>query len=90
MNEEELFLKTDQLNYVPKLLCRYKLCGQDIQRLHEEATAIKRWPLTPGFVLRPDGIPLSISATEQAYEIFDGITEEAEVLAKHHHPRQVS
>ena len=72
-----------------KFLCRHKLCGKNIQRLNDEAPAIKRWPLTPGYVLRPDGIPVSESATEQAYEIFNGITEEAEYLAKHHHPRQV-
>ena len=78
---------------------RYKLFGNgDIQRLHEDAgLAIKRWPLTAGYILRPDGIPISESASEQAYEIFNGIAEEAENLARlrlqHHeadrHSRQV-
>lgn len=57
-----------------------------MERLHEEAgSAIRRWPLTPGYILRPDGIPLSESATEQAYEIFHGIVDEVQFLAKHHH-----
>ena len=73
---------------------RYKLFGDggEIQRLHEDAgSAIKRWPLTPGYILRPDGVPISESASEQAYEIFNGIAEEAENLARlrHDHPRQV-
>lgn len=51
--------------------------------------AIKRWPLTPGYILRPDGIPISEAATEQAYEIFNGIADEAEYLARHHDPKQV-
>ena len=50
---------------------------------------LKRWPLTPGYILRPDGIPLSEAATEQVYEIFNGITSEAENFAKNHDPRQV-
>jgi hypothetical protein len=73
-------------------LKRYKLLGDDIQRLHEteETLAIRRWPLTPGYIHRPDGVPLSESATEQAYEIFNGIAEEAEFQAKHHSKGQVN
>ena len=69
---------------------RFKLCGDDdINRLHEDVSILKRWPLTPGYILRPDGIPLSEAATEQVYEIFNGITSEAENFAKNHDPRQV-
>ena len=75
---------------------RYKLFGDggEIQRLHEDAgSAIKRWPLTPGYILRPDGVPISESASEQAYEIFNGIAEEAENSRlrpqDQRHPRQV-
>ena len=41
-------------------------------------------------IFRPDGIPISESATEQAYEIFNGITQEAENMAKNHDPKQVN
>ena len=43
-----------------------------------------------GYILRPDGIPISEAATEQAYELFNGILDEAEYLAKHHDPQQSS
>ena len=35
-------------------------------------------------------MPLSEAATEQVYEIFNGITSEAEYLTRNRDPRQVS
>ena len=79
------------LSYLICTLIRFKLCGgEDIQRLHEDVGILKRWPLTPGYILRPDGIPLCEAATEQVYEIFNGIASEAEYLAKNHDPKQVN
>ena len=83
------FSDSEKLN----LSFRYKLFGDgkkcEIQRLHEDAgSAIKRWPLTPGYILRPDGVPISESASEQAYEIFNGIAEEAENLARLRHDQR--
>ena len=84
----ELIIQNQRRSYI--LTYRFKLCGDDdINRLHEDVSILKRWPLTPGYILRPDGIPLSEAATEQVYEIFNGITSEAENFAKNHDPRQV-
>lgn len=74
-------------NSVYNLANKLKLVGEDVQRLHDSelGEALKRWPLTPGYILRPDGFPLTEEATEQAYEIFNSVAEEAEKVGQLHH-----
>ena len=75
-------------NCIACVSARYRLFGEteDVRRLHEEAddsgdggeNLLRRWPTTKGYFYKPDGLPLSCSASRHAYDIFNRILDEAD------------
>ena len=52
-----------------------------MQRLHEdtdEDNLLRRWPTVAGYIYKADGSPITETATTSAYDIFNGIVEEAD------------
>ena len=80
-------------NSVYNLANRFKLLGSEVQRLHEDTedndgdNLLKRWPTTKGYFYKPDGLPLSFSASNHAYEIFNSILDEADQYNKNQYQK---
>ena len=82
-------------NSVFNLANRFKILGREVQRLHEETedsdgeNVLKHWPTAKGYIYKPDGLPMSCSASNHAYEIFNNILEEAEQYNRRQYQKQV-